>query len=148
MLPQDLGIDELSDAIRAVKSQSPVWDAPVDGLRWSTPPTRGRRSTRSSRAGVDRANVRVGGAVVGSSTRTGALRGTLYRPAVDAEGRLRVAAAIGISRGAADTARALADAGADVLVLDTAHGHQEGMLRALESVRALDLGLRSSRAIS
>ncbi|MFK5047736.1 IMP dehydrogenase, partial [Klebsiella pneumoniae] len=38
-------------------------------------------------------------------------------------------------------ARALAAAGVDVLVVDTAHGHQEQMLRALREVAALDLGI-------
>jgi IMP dehydrogenase len=72
-----------------------------------------------------------GGGVV---SRKSALRGTIYTPAVDAEGRLIVAAALGINGDVAGKARALVDAGADVLVLDTAHGHQEGMLRALSAV--------------
>ena len=78
------------------------------------------------------------GALAGVLTRSGALRASLYRPAVDAQSRLRVAVAIGISRGAAGRAQALLDAGADVLVLDTAHGHQEQMLEAVRAVRALD----------
>src|SRR3712207_5804093 len=78
------------------------------------------------------------GMLAGVLTRSGALRASLYRPAVDAEDRLRIAVAIGISRGAADRAKALLEAGADVLVLDTAHGHQEQMLDAVRSVRALD----------
>lgn len=78
---------------------------------------------------------------VGTITTRSALRGTLYRPALDAEGRLAVAVAVGINGDAAAKARAFAAAGADVLVLDTAHGHQQGMLNALESVSALRLGL-------
>jgi len=77
------------------------------------------------------------GRLVGILTRKGALRATLYRPAVDAEGRLRVGAAIGITGDVAGRADKLLAAGVDVLVVDTAHGHQERMLRALRAVRAL-----------
>lgn len=81
------------------------------------------------------------GALVGTLSRRSALRTAIYRPAVDADGRLIVAAAIGINGDVAAKARALAAAGVDVLVVDTAHGHQEGMLRALREVSALGLGL-------
>jgi IMP dehydrogenase len=77
------------------------------------------------------------GGLVGVLTRTAALRATLYRPAVDAQGRLRVAAAIGISGDVAGRADKLLAAGADILVLDTAHGHQERMINAIRTVRAL-----------
>src|ERR1700694_4442155 len=78
------------------------------------------------------------GRLVGILTRTGALRATLYSPALDGSGRLRVAAALGINADVGTKAAALLEAGADVLVLDTAHGHQEKMLGALKMVRALD----------
>ncbi|MFK4837480.1 GuaB1 family IMP dehydrogenase-related protein [Microbacterium sp. ZW T2_14] len=81
------------------------------------------------------------GHLVGTLSRRSALRSTLYRPAVDASGRLIVAAAVGINGDVAAKARALAAAGVDVLVVDTAHGHQEGMLRALRTVADLDLGI-------
>ncbi|MFV0318969.1 MAG: GuaB1 family IMP dehydrogenase-related protein [Microbacterium sp.] len=81
------------------------------------------------------------GFVVGTLSRRTALRATLYRPAVDADGRLIVASAVGINGDVAAKARALAAAGVDVLVVDTAHGHQEGMLRALQSVSELALGI-------
>jgi len=54
----------------------------------------------------------------------------------DAHGRLRVGAAIGTAPGEIDRAAALIDAGVDVLVIDTAHGHSAGVLRALEQVRS------------
>ena len=73
-----------------------------------------------------------------SSPGRGALRAHLYSPAVDDGGRLRVAAAVGINGDVATKAKDLLDAGADVLVIDTAHGHQEKMIEALRSVRALD----------
>lgn len=91
--------------------------------------------------GVEFAPVLRDGRVVGTLSRTAALRSTLYRPALDSDGRLSVAAAIGINGDAAGAARALAAAGADVIVIDTAHGHQDGMIRAIASVAALDLGL-------
>jgi IMP dehydrogenase len=77
------------------------------------------------------------GRVTGVLTRTGALRATLYTPALDARGRLRVGAAIGVNGDVEAKAKVLLDAGADVLVVDTAHGHQEKMLAALRAVRAL-----------
>ncbi|WP_027505431.1 GuaB1 family IMP dehydrogenase-related protein [Rhodococcus sp. UNC23MFCrub1.1] len=81
------------------------------------------------------------GALAGVLTRTGALRAGIYRPATDADGRLRIAAAVGINGDVGAKAAALVEAGADVLVLDTAHGHQQKMLDALAVVAALDLGV-------
>ncbi|PPL20151.1 GMP reductase [Microterricola pindariensis] len=92
-------------------------------------------------AELDFAPVMHHGAVVGTLSRTSALRSTLYQPAVDADGRLVVAAAIGVNGDVAAKAQALAAAGVDVLVLDTAHGHQEAMLRALAAVSSLGLGI-------
>ena len=81
------------------------------------------------------------GVLAGTVSPRSAVRQAVYTPALDDRGRLRVAAALGINGDVAARARELADLGADVLVLDTAHGHQEGMLRALEAVAALGLGL-------
>ncbi|MQA87562.1 MAG: GuaB1 family IMP dehydrogenase-related protein [Streptosporangiales bacterium] len=78
------------------------------------------------------------GRLVGVLTRTGALRATLYRPAVDAQGRLRVAAALGISGDVAGRAKALLESGVDALVVDTAHGQQERMISAVQVIRGLD----------
>ena len=75
------------------------------------------------------------GRCVGILTRTGALRATLYDPAVDARGQLRIGAALGINGDAGGKAKLLLDAGADLLVVDTAHGHQEKMIHALRAVR-------------
>ncbi len=75
------------------------------------------------------------GRLAGILTRTGALRATLYQPATDAQGRLRVGAAIGISGDAAARAGQLVDAGVDILVVDTAPGHQDRMISALRAVR-------------
>lgn len=81
------------------------------------------------------------GTLAGVLTRTGAIRAGIYTPAIDARGRLRIAAAIGINGVVEAKARALAEAGADLLVVDTAHGHQVKMLDAIKAVSSLDLGL-------
>lgn len=92
-------------------------------------------------AGIQFAPVVHDGRVVGTLSRKGALRSTLYQPALDTQGRLSVAAAVGINGDPAAKARALVAAGADVIVIDTAHGHQDGMVRAIAAVAALDLGV-------
>lgn len=81
------------------------------------------------------------GRVIGTISPTSALRSTIYRPALDGHGRLRVAAAIGINGDVAGRARALIASGVDVLVLDTAHGDQDGMRRAIRTVATLRLGV-------
>ena len=81
------------------------------------------------------------GQVIGTLSRTSALRSTLYSPAIDKFGRLRIAAAIGITGDVERKATALAAAGVDVLVLDTAHGHQNAMVSALERVASLGLDI-------
>ena len=81
------------------------------------------------------------GGLAGVLTRTGAIRAGIYSPAVDARGRLRIAAAVGINGDVGAKARALAEAGVDLLVVDTAHGHQVKMLDAIKAVSSLDLGL-------
>ncbi|MFG2304343.1 GuaB1 family IMP dehydrogenase-related protein [Actinacidiphila glaucinigra] len=78
------------------------------------------------------------GMLAGILTRKAALRATLYTPATDAGGRLRIAAAVGINGDVAGKAKQLLDAGVDTLVVDTAHGHQESMIQAVRAVRALD----------
>ena len=81
------------------------------------------------------------GCLGGVLTRTGAVRAGIYSPAVDAAGRLRIAAALGINGDVAAKARSLAQTGIDVLVIDTAHGHQHKMLDAIKAISALDLGI-------
>jgi IMP dehydrogenase len=54
----------------------------------------------------------------------------------DAKGRLRVAAAVGVSGDADERAAALVQAGVDVLVVDTAHGHSTAVVRMVEKVKA------------
>ena len=78
------------------------------------------------------------GAPVGVLTQVGALRSSIYTPATDARGRLLVAAAVGINGDVRAKTADLLAAGIDVLVVDTAHGHQRRMLDALAAVRSLD----------
>jgi IMP dehydrogenase len=77
------------------------------------------------------------GRLVGVLTRTSALRSTVYQPALDGSGRLRIAAAIGVNGDVGARAAALLDAGIDTLVVDTAHGHQERMIDALAAIHEL-----------
>jgi len=81
------------------------------------------------------------GRLVGVLSRTAALRATLYAPAVDDANRLRIAAAVGVNGDVAGKAKELIEAGADVLVVDTAHGHQDRMVEALAAVRSVDPGV-------
>ena len=53
----------------------------------------------------------------------------------DAQGRLRVAAATGVGDAGFERSLALIEAGVDLLVVDTAHGHSEGVLKAVERVK-------------
>ncbi|SDN76082.1 IMP dehydrogenase [Actinomyces ruminicola] len=76
------------------------------------------------------------GGLVGLLTRSGAVRSTIYRPAVDAAGRLRVGAAIGMHGDPAGRAAGLVRAGVDVIVVDTAHGHQDRMVEVVGAVRS------------
>jgi IMP dehydrogenase len=78
------------------------------------------------------------GTLVGVLTRVGALRSSIYSPALDGSGRLRVGAAVGINGDVRAKAAELLAAEVDVLVVDTAHGHQRKMLDALAQVRSLD----------
>jgi GMP reductase len=76
------------------------------------------------------------GRLVGVLTPTGALRAEMYSPALDSDGRLRVAAALGVNGDVTAKTEALLAAGVDVLVVDTAHGHQRKMLDALHAIRS------------
>jgi IMP dehydrogenase len=199
VLPQDLHLQELAEAIRWVKAQPVAFDTPyeaspeetvadvlrripaieghgiivsdADGtylgclaaiqLGSALPDARvgdllhGRLTSLDAEdvtdaraafevmdaAGIEFAPVLEHGRIVGTLSKRSALRSTIYTPALDASGRLRVAAAVGINGDVAGKAKALAAAGVDVLVIDTAHGDQDGMGRAIKAVRGLKLGL-------
>ncbi len=77
-----------------------------------------------------------GGRLAGVLTRTGALRSTIYTPATDPQGQLVIGAAVGINGDVKGKTETLLEMGIDVLVVDTAHGHQDKMLEALPIVVA------------
>ncbi len=78
-----------------------------------------------------------GSRMIGVMTQKGTLRSSLYAPAVDKKNRLMVAVAIGINGSPAKKAEQVLSAGADILVIDTAHGHQKKMIEAIKAVRSL-----------
>jgi IMP dehydrogenase len=53
----------------------------------------------------------------------------------DQQGRLRVGAAVGVGEGTEERVAKLVEAGADVIVVDTAHGHSEGVLKRVQWVK-------------
>ncbi|WP_028892509.1 IMP dehydrogenase [Tenacibaculum sp. 47A_GOM-205m] len=53
----------------------------------------------------------------------------------DSYGRLRVAAALGVTHDAVDRAEALVNAGVDAVIIDTAHGHTQGVVSVLKKVK-------------
>jgi IMP dehydrogenase len=75
------------------------------------------------------------GALKGCMTRKGALRSTIYKPALNVDGKFIVSVAVGINGDVASRARSLHNMGVDVLVIDTAHGHQSRMISTIEAVR-------------
>ena len=54
----------------------------------------------------------------------------------DSYGRLRVAAALGVTSDIAERAKALVNAGVDAVIIDTAHGHTKGVVEVLKSIKA------------
>ncbi len=76
------------------------------------------------------------GSLVGLVTVRDLLKKVAYPNATkDVEGRLRTAAAIGVSGDSLERAAALVAAGVDALVVDTAHGHSKNVVSAVESLR-------------
>ncbi|NMB01779.1 MAG: IMP dehydrogenase [Firmicutes bacterium] len=57
--------------------------------------------------------------------------------AKDDKGRLLVAAAVGVGEERVERSKALVDAGVDALVIDTAHGHSQGVLKALRELKEM-----------
>ena len=75
------------------------------------------------------------GRLIGCVTRRGALRSTLYTPALNQNKEFLTAVAIGVNGDPAVKAKQLHAMGVDVLVVDTAHGHQTRMITAVEHAR-------------
>ena len=53
----------------------------------------------------------------------------------DELGRLRVGVAVGVTKDSVDRVKALSDAGADAIVIDTAHGHSQGVIKTVKEIR-------------
>lgn len=77
------------------------------------------------------------GRLIGLMTPKSALRAAIYSPALDSEGRLRIGTAVGVNGDVAAKVRRVLEAGTDVVVMDTAHGHQEKMIQALQTAVAV-----------
>jgi len=77
------------------------------------------------------------GRLAGVVTRRGALRSTLYRPALNGEGQLLTAVAVGLNGEPLAKAERLLSAGVDVLVVDTAHGHQSRAMKLVSAIREM-----------
>lgn len=193
IIPQDIPVDVVTNAIRKVKSAHAVFDTPITvsptttvGEALTLLPKRAHGvvvvvdddnqplgvCSAADAAGVDRfaqvhevmttdimvlpqtatpqelfsdltarhhkvALVTEDNRLRGIMTSKGALRATLYDPALDSDGLLKIGTAVGISGNVTSRVEAMLDAGTDVLVLDTAHGHQERMITALEAARAV-----------
>ena len=129
------GVDRFS-SLESVMRTVPA----IEASRFDGDPAKGLQAVFEDleRAGTPLAPVTRDGILQGVITRAGALRSTIYQPTVDANGALRVAAAVGINGDVEAKASSLLEAGVDVLVVDTAHGHQRKMLDALKIVRSLD----------
>lgn len=87
---------------------------------------------------VETAPVMEKGKCIGIVSRKGALRSSMYTPLTDRQGRLKVAVAIGVNGDVASKATQVLTMGADVIVVDTAHGYQKKMLQAIKAVRSVD----------
>src|SRR5918993_389513 len=142
ILPQDIPADVVAKVVGKVKASHPVFDTPVSVTLGTTV---GEAMSLLPKRAHGAVVVVEDDRLLGVLTRKHALRSTLYRPAVDARGALMIGAAVGINGDVAGRAEGLLDAGIDVLVVDTAHGHQEKMLQTLKSVREVRDRLSDTR---
>ncbi|MEK7102603.1 MAG: IMP dehydrogenase, partial [Patescibacteria group bacterium] len=81
--------------------------------------------------------IKASGELAGVLTAKGALRATIYKPAQNAQGQLLTAMAVGVNQDVTNKVEELLRIGVDVIVLDTAHGHQGKMIDAIRTARAL-----------
>ncbi len=77
------------------------------------------------------------GTLAGIVTKKGIIRSTIYTPAKNVHNQFLTAAAIGINKDLQKTCAFLTEIGIDIVVLDTAHGHQKRMIAAIKKVREL-----------
>lgn len=77
------------------------------------------------------------GTLAGVMTRKGAVRATMYQPALNTKSELLTSVAVRVRDHVAETIDWLKQIGVDVIVLDTAHGHQKQMLDAIRTARSI-----------
>jgi len=77
------------------------------------------------------------GELAGVLTANGALRATMYKPARNIRGEFLTAVAVGVNQDIEHNIPALLSQGVDIIVLDTAHGHQKKMINAVRAARAI-----------
>lgn len=77
------------------------------------------------------------GKLIGIITQKSALRANLYSPAIDNNNNLKVAVALGVNGDVKVKAEKILSFGADLLVIDTAHGHQQKMIDAIKAIRSI-----------
>ncbi|MCI2398240.1 IMP dehydrogenase [Aliiroseovarius subalbicans] len=92
------------------------------------------RARRIEKLLVTDANGKLTGLLTLKDTEQAVLNPTACK---DGLGRLRVAAATSVGDSGFERTEALIDAGADIVVIDTAHGHSEGVIEAVQRVKAL-----------
>ncbi len=81
------------------------------------------------------------GKLQGAVTKKGVLRSLIFPPAINSANQLMVAVAVGINKDVANKVADTVSAGADIIVVDTAHGHQKKMIDALKAIKKLKLGV-------
>lgn len=77
------------------------------------------------------------GVLEGVMTKKGCVRTDLYQPALNKEGHFFTACAVRIRSGLSESVERLMEFGVDMIVLDTAHGHQKSMIDAVKQTRAI-----------
>ena len=75
------------------------------------------------------------GVLVGAMTKQGCVRNAMYTPALGKDKGLLIAMAVGINGDAPERAKKLVGIGVDIIVVDTAHGHQQKMIDVVAKVR-------------
>lgn len=144
------GIDQFASVQSILRE--PLLTVPASELK-NLPPEARDKALRNlymkmHDAQVNFAPVVDGTKLVGVLTQNGVLRSTIYTPARDDQERLRVGAAVGVNADVAQHAESLVERGVDVLVVDTAHGHQEKMLSALRSLADLPVPVVAGNVVS
>lgn len=81
--------------------------------------------------------VRADGTLAGVMTKKGVLRSAIFKPAINNQGELITAVAVGINQDLEQKVSSLIEMGVDIIVLDTAHGHQQKMIDAITRVRRI-----------